>query len=104
MTTERKYIPSSAAISPGHDIAHNEPAGLTLNRSGTICNCNEAAESLFGFRHDELLHQHVSRVLPELTDIEWVQDARPNNHLSFMCRIGQTFQPVAPRGRQFRSS
>lgn len=103
MRTERNHLPSSAAISSGHDVEHHEPAGLTLNRRGAICNCNAAAETLFGFHHDELLKQPISRLLPELADIEWVQDGRPNHHLSFLSRIGQSLQAVTRDGRQFAS-
>lgn len=80
-----------------------EPAAITVNRNGTICNCNKAAETLFGFRHEELVTQHISLLLPQLSDVEWIQDGRPNPHLSFLSRIGRRYKAMKRDGNQFAS-
>ncbi len=94
-------------LDPGNPGAHSatvgEPAALTLDRSGVICDCNKSAEALFGFQPGELITHHISLLLPQLSRTEWLQDGHPNPQLKFLCRIGQQFYAVAQDGSQFNS-
>ncbi len=80
---------------------YGEPAAVTLKHDGSICDCNEAAEALFGFRREELVTHSISRLLPELAQVEWVQERRPNPQLSFLCRIGKQFEALVRDGGSF---
>lgn len=80
-----------------------EPAALTLDREGAICDCNRSAEALFGFRSHELVAHHISLLLPQMTEIEWLQEGRPNPQFNFLCRIGRQFEAIARDGRHFNS-
>jgi len=82
---------SSAGISVD---TWDELAVLTLDGRGMICDCNYAGEALFGYLLSELVWRHVSMLLPQLAELELIQDGRPNAHLRFLCRIGQPFQAV----------
>ena len=94
-------------INPGTPGALNaggeEPAALSLDRNGVIYDCNKSAEELFGFRHGDLIAHHISLLLPQLSQTEWLQDGSPNPHLTFLCRIGQLFYAIAHDGSQFNS-
>lgn len=72
-----------------------------LKRDGTICDCDEAAESIFGVNRHKLLSRHVSTVLPQLTDIPLWEDGRLNPHLAFRTHIGQSFDANASSGHSF---
>lgn len=74
--------------------AWDKLAVLTLDGRGMICDCNCAGEALFGYLLSELVWRHVSMLLPQLAELELIQDGRPNAHLRFLCRIGQPFQAV----------
>lgn len=78
-----------------------EPAAMTLKHDGSICECNEAAEALFGFYPDEMVSYPIAQLLPELEDVEWVQEQRPNPQLRFLCRIGKQFQALKRDGTSF---
>lgn len=73
-------------------------AVLMLDGRGMIFDCNGAGEALFKYRRSELIWQNISTLLPELADIELVQDGQPNAHLRFLCRIGRRFQLLAKDG------
>lgn len=80
-----------------------ELAALMLDQEGRICDCNGSAELLFGFAHDELISRPVAYLLPQLQDIEWLQDGVLNPSLSFFCHIGRQFNAVRRDGSHFAS-
>jgi PAS domain S-box-containing protein len=82
---------------------HKDPASLTIDHQGVICDCNETAMSLFGFLRDELVTRHISALFPQLVDVEWVQKGQPNPHLSYLSHIGHRFCAVTRDGREFAS-
>ncbi|WP_438434545.1 response regulator [Gorillibacterium sp. sgz500922] len=43
---------------------------ITFDNDGTILKINPAAETMFGFREDELLGQHISLVIPPIDELE----------------------------------
>lgn len=80
-----------------------EPAALMIDKEGRIRDCNEPAEELFGFHHDELVTRPVAFLLPQLKDIEWIQNGTLNPHLSFICHIGRHFNAIRRDGSRFAS-
>lgn len=80
-----------------------ELAALTLDQEGRICDCNEPAEELFGFNLDELVTRPISFLLPQLRDVEWIQNGALNPRLSFFCQIGRHFNAVRRDGTLFAS-
>lgn len=83
--------------------AEEDLAELMLDPEGRIRDCNEPAEELFGFHHDELLTRPVAFLLPQLSDIEWFQDGSLNPRLSFFCHIGRHFNAIRRDGTRFAS-
>lgn len=80
-----------------------EVAALFLDHRGMIRGCNAASESLFSYRRSELVWQHVSMLLPQLAELDLLQNGRINGRLRFLCRIGRSFDAVAQGGKQFAS-
>ena len=93
-----KALRHASAVKPQADAAT-----LALDEHGLIRNCNGAGETLFDYGFSELFTQHVSLLLPQLADMELLQDGQPNPHLRYLCRIGHQFQAQRKDGRSFSS-
>ena len=78
-----------------------EPASLMLDPEGRIEDCNGPAEALFGFHHDELVRRPIAQLLPQLMDVEWIQNGNLNPRLSFFCQIGRHFKAIRRDGTPF---
>ena len=100
-TSARLRVHEEITSVPSH--TEEELAALMLDPDGRIQDCNESAEELFGFRHDELLTRPVAFLLPQLRDIEWFQNGSLNARLSFFCQIGRQFSAVRRDGTLFPS-
>lgn len=68
-----------------------EPAALTLDERGMICDCSEAGEELFGYSRPELTWQHVTHLLPQLAGVPLIKDGQVNPKLDYLCRCGQLY-------------
>ena len=68
------------------------PAALSLGEQGLIQDCSKSLETLLGFRRSELMWQHVSKLFPQLADVELVQAGQVNAMLNYRCRCGQIYQ------------
>jgi PAS domain S-box-containing protein len=84
-------------------VAWREPAALMLDERGLICDCSDSSEELFGYSRQELIWQHVSKLLPQLSDVELVQDGRLNPRISFLCHCGRLFRAQNRQGNVFSS-
>lgn len=71
-----------------------EPPTLTVDERGMICDCSKAGEKLFGYSLRDLVWQHVSKLLPELSGIQLVKNGRLNSQLGFLSRCGQPFLAI----------
>lgn len=80
-----------------------EPAALTLDECGMICDCNTACGELFGYNRRELMWQHVSKLLPQLSNIKLVQDGQINPRLNFISHCGHLFYAQKRNGGIFSS-
>jgi len=96
----RGLIPASRSQSAG---AEEDVAALTLDERGMICDCNCSSEALFKYRRSEMVWRHVSMLLPQLAELEVMQNRQPNPHLRFLSRIGRHFQAVTQDGALFAS-
>ncbi len=85
----------------GDDIIEGQKITLVFDEQGTICECDEAGETLLECLPSELIGQPVSRVLPELTDIKLFYDRRNIPKLLFLSRIGHLFEVVRMPGGSF---
>ncbi len=80
-----------------------EPPALTLDERGMICDCSRAGEKLFGYGRKDIVWQHVSKLLPELSDIELLKGGQFNPQLGFLCHCGHHFRATNRLGNVFLS-
>lgn len=80
-----------------------EPPALTLNERGMICDCNKAGEKLFGYNLKDLVLQHVSKLLPKLSEFQLLKNGQVNSQLGFLCRCGHHFEAKNRLGDVFLS-
>ncbi len=78
-----------------------EPPALTLDERGMICDCSKAGEKLFGYGRKDMIWQHVSKLLPELSEIQLVKNGQFNAQLGFLSRCGQPFLAINRLGNIF---
>ncbi len=82
----------------------NELAVLTLDDSGMIRDCNMASAKLLGCASNILIWQHISKFLPQLSNLTLVDGERVNPHLRFLSRIGHHFEVITTSGTRFFSA
>ena len=80
-----------------------EPVALILDESGMICDCSKTSEELFGYNLRELISLHVSKLLPQLSEIELVQNGQVNPRLVYLCHCGHLFKAQSHHGGSFLS-
>ncbi len=78
-----------------------EPPALTLDERGMICDCSKAGEKLFGYRRKDMVWQHVSNLLPELSEIQLVKNGQFNPQLAFLSHCGHHFRAINRLGGIF---
>lgn len=104
---------SSLQLKPPHPHPHAQAgssglraidlATLTLDDLGVIRDCSRACEPVFGYRPDELIGRPISVLLPQLPDVDLVQEGRINSRLAFLCHCAFAFQARCRDGRIFAS-
>ena len=82
-----------------HRIEPQDPPSLALDERGMIQDCSKSFESLFGFQRRDLVWQHVSRLLPQLTGVDLVQAGRLNPILNYLCHCGHHYEAQDRQGR-----
>ena len=100
-TLQQINVNSQPGIVTAHPI--KDLATMSLDARGMIRDCNRASESLFEYRRSELVWRHVSILLPQLEELELMQNGQPNPRLRFLCRTGRHFQAVTQNGVHFAS-
>ncbi len=78
-------------------------ATLTLDALGVIFYCNRASEKLFKYLGEEMLGQNIAILLPQLAELQLIQDGQANPRLRFLCRVGHHFQGVTKDGERITS-
>ena len=81
----------------------HEPPALTLDERGMIRDCNKSGERLFGYQRHDLIWQHVSKLLPQLSGVALIREGRINSLLGFFCHCGRVFQARNRLGNTFPS-
>jgi len=94
MGSLRMDVPGSTR--PGSGI--QEPTALTLDQSGMIQDCSDNSEELFGFAPGELIRNHISRLLPQLSEIALLSDGRLNSRLIYLTHCGYLFKAMRRDG------
>jgi hypothetical protein len=84
-----------------HWIEPQDPPSLALDERGMIQDCSKSFENLFGFQRSDLVWQHVSRLLPQLTGIELIQAGRLNPFLNYLCHCGHHYEAKNRQGGVF---
>jgi PAS domain S-box-containing protein len=87
-----KKADSAIEMDPSSRSEWQEPPTLTLDECGMICDCSKAGEKLFGYSRKELVCQPVSKLLPELSEIQLVKSGQFNPKIGFLSRCGGSFQ------------
>ncbi|MGA9665945.1 MAG: PAS domain-containing protein [Gallionella sp.] len=100
MNLAKESVATSEIHSPPHAV-WQEPPALTLDERGMICDCSTAGEKLFGYSRKDLVWQHVSKLLPELSEIHLVKNGQFNSQLGFLSRCGQPFLAINRLGNVF---
>lgn len=96
--TDGKTEPSDVPAGVREDMA-----AMTLDERGMIRDCNRASENLFNYCRSEMVWRHVSMLLPQLAELELMQNGQPNPRLRFLCHTGRHFQAVTQSGGRFAS-
>ena len=91
-------------LSDLRDPTDDPLAVLTLYDNGTIADCNHAAGTLLDCMPSRLKLQHVSIVLPQLSNISLMAGEKINPNLRFLSRIGFTFDVVGLTGIHIASA
>ena len=81
--------------------SEQETAVLMLYDNGTILDCNQAAAELLDCIPSKLTWQHISTVMPQLTEATLMQGEKINPHLRFLSHIGYGFEVIALSGVHF---
>lgn len=87
------------AIQTGYE--NSTFAVLILTDDGMIQSCNIKGTKLLDYRPENLAKQHISEVLPQLSDINLLKGERVNPYLRFLSRIGHPFAVVGKNDQQF---
>jgi hypothetical protein len=72
-------------------VRHDLPA-LSLDECGLIQDCSKSLVRLFGFRRSDLVWQPVSKLFPQLFEVELVQVGQVNPFFNYLCRCGKLYQ------------
>jgi len=78
-----------------------ELPALWMDRTGIIVECNPALETVFGYAGRELVSQHVSVVLPELSTGYVFRGGSLNPMLDFLSHLGHHFHARKQNGYAF---
>lgn len=89
--------PSSGRQGNSRDDDENR-LELTIQYNGMITECNKACGKLLDCLPSELVWQHISRLLPQLSNVSLMQGQNLNPYLRFLSRIGYKFEVINLKG------
>ncbi|MGO8755750.1 MAG: PAS domain-containing protein [Gallionellaceae bacterium] len=81
-------------------LRHEPPVWL-LDESGMIQDSSKSVEELFGYRQSELVWQHISCLIPQLSEVVLIQKGRVNRQIEFICHCGHIFMGLNRNGDTF---
>lgn len=102
-TAKVEYVDFSKAARENDCLCRSEQetAVLMLYDNGTILDCNQAAAELLDCIPSKLTWQHISTIMPQLTEDTLMQGKKINPHVRFLSHIGYGFEVVALSGVHF---
>lgn len=92
---------SAPAVAGPQFEGRADPPALWMDKAGIIVECNPALETVFGYARRELVSQHVSVVLPELSSGYVFRDGSLNPMLDFLSHLGHHFHARKRDGYAF---
>lgn len=78
----------------------NSFAALILSEDGVIQDCSKESAKLLGYIPEDLIHLHISKLLPKLIEIELLKAQRINPYLKFLSRVGHQFDLIEMNGKR----
>lgn len=87
-----------------HLTERYNPPALSLDERGMIKDCSKTFEKLLGFPRSDLVWKHVSRLFPQLMDVELLQAGQVNPRLKYLCHCGHCYQIKNRQGETFLSN
>lgn len=102
-TAQVEYIDFSKACRENAYLCRSEQetAVLMLYDNGTILDCNQAAAELLDCTPSKLTWQHISTIMPQLTEATLMQGKKINPNLRFLSHIGYGFEVIGLSGVHF---
>jgi hypothetical protein len=88
----------------GYWAARPDLPALSLDECSLIQDCSKSLVSLFGFRCGDLIWQPVSKLFPQLFEVELVQAGQVNPFINYLCRCGHLYQSRNRQGDTFSSN
>lgn len=83
--------------------ALEDMAIMVIDSNNVIFHCNQSVGQLFNCNPSKILRKNISTILPQLQNIQLVQEENVNPELRFLSRVGHHFEVVALDGRRFDS-
>jgi PAS domain S-box-containing protein len=74
------------------------PPTLTLDANGSIQECSNSIETIFGYHPHELVWQHISCLFPRFSEVALIQGNQLNPMLNYLCHCDHVFEATDKRG------
>ena len=81
-------------LTDGYLTEQSDNPTFLLDDHGLIQECSQSVERQFGYSRSDLVWQHISRLFPQLSDIELVLEDRLNPLLSYICHCDHIFEAL----------
>ena len=75
---------------------NNNPV-LLLDDQGFIQEYSQSVESQFGYHRSQLLRQHISCLIPQLSEIDLILEGHLNPLLNYICHCDHIFEALNSR-------
>ena len=87
----------------GESNQHGDEAAIfMLSEDGMILDANKDAVRLLGHSTTQSNGQHISRIIPQLANVDLLEDGeRVNSYLRYLSRIGHYFKVIGMNGMHF---
>ncbi len=89
---------SNPRMTDEQGMERNFPASLSLDTRGLIRTCAKPVEEMFGYRHQELIWQHISRLFPKFSEVAIIKGGRLNPLLNYLCHCDHPFDAMNKQG------
>ncbi|MFZ2161298.1 MAG: hypothetical protein WAW02_03690 [Sideroxyarcus sp.] len=87
-----------------HASELNDLPALSLDERGMILDCNKQFEKQTGFEWHDLVWNHITRVFPQLTAVDFIQAGQTCPLPDYLIRCSQLYQAQKRDGATFLSN